>query len=94
MTANKWRFTLLLLLTALVLAAPLLAQRSADFDLNWHVLSGGGGPRASAVFQIDDVLGQWPDGRSSSARFQIDPGFWHAGRLPEDRRSYLPVTIR
>lgn len=94
MLRKHWLFALLILLSILLLAAPLLVQGLARFDLNWHVLSGGGGPRASAVFQIDDVLGQWPDGRSSSARYQIDPGFWHAGRLPKARRFYLPVTVR
>lgn len=89
---NRNLFPILLLLLILALAVPVLAQISANFDLNWHVLSGGGGPRNSDQYQIDDVLGQWPDGRASSARYQIDPGFWHAGRVQEDRRLYLPVV--
>ena len=89
---NKARISVLLLLLVLLLAAPILAQISTLYDLSWHLLSGGGGPRASSHYQIDDVLGQWPDGRTSSARYQVDPGFWHAGREQQQKRLYLPVV--
>ena len=69
---NRIRLLILLLLLALVLAAPVLAQISAHYDLGWHLLSGGGGTRNSPHYQIDDVLGQWPDGRSSSAHYQLN----------------------
>ena len=70
-----------------------MAQISPHFDLGWHLLSGGGGPRSSAHYQIDDVLGQWPDGLSSSAHYQIDPGFWHVGRAVEAWHLYLPLAL-
>jgi len=91
---NRIRLTISLLLLVLLLAAPVLAQISQRYDLGWHTLTGGGGPRSSAHYQIDDALGQWADGRSSSDRFQIDPGFWHAGRVVETRRLYLPVAFK
>ena len=91
---NKARISVLLLLLVLLLAAPILAQISTLYDLSWHLLSGGGGPRASSHYQIDDVLGQWPDGQSSSAQYQIDPGFWHAGRAVQPRHLFFPVVLR
>ena len=79
---------LLLLMTAVVAAA----QVSTRYDLGWHVLSGGGGSRSSAAFQIDDVLGQWADGRARSDQYQLDPGYWHSGREVQPRVLYLPVV--
>ncbi len=72
---------ILFLLICLTIAGTALAQVSTHFDLGWHLLSGGGGARRSATYQLDDVLGQWPDGRSASDHYQVDPGFWTAGRV-------------
>jgi hypothetical protein len=85
--------TILLLALILVLAAPLLAQISARYDLTWPILSGGGGPRSSPNFYIDDALGQWPDGRSTSPNYQLDPGFFHAGRVLKNQSLYLPAVF-
>jgi hypothetical protein len=75
----------------LVLAVPLLAELATGYELGWDVLSGGGGTRGSENVQIDDVLGQWPDGRARSAQYQVDPGFWTAGRVRERRGIFLPL---
>jgi hypothetical protein len=91
---NKRLLPFLLLLLLLAVAVPVLAQLSAHVDADWHVLSGGGGSRNSHHFQIDDVLGQWPDGRSTSAIYQVDPGFWYSGRVHDGKRTYLPVVRR
>ena len=88
---NKKLLPYLLLLLVLAAAVPVLAQLSAHYDAGWHVLSGGGGPRNSTHYQINDVLGQWPDGRSLSARYQIDTGFWHSGSGHVESRTYLPL---
>lgn len=91
---NKLILAIMLFLLVLALAAPILAQISPHFDLGWSVLTGGGGPRSSGHYQIDDVLGQWPDGLSTSEQFQIDPGFWHTGREGQTTALYLPVTLK
>ena len=91
---NRKLIPLLLLLLLLALTVPLLAQMSARYDQSWHVLSGGGGPRTSANYQVDDVLGQWADGRSMSGRYQVDPGFWHVGRAHWAATNYLPLVSR
>lgn len=88
------KVTIVLILLAIIVAVPVLAQISPHFDLNWSLLSSGGGLRSSAHYQIDDVLGQWSDGLSSSARYQIDPGFWHKGRELRARSIYMPVLLR
>jgi hypothetical protein len=91
---NKRVLPFLLILLVLAVAVPVLAQLSANYDAGWHVLSGGGSSRNSQHFQIDDVLGQWPDGRSTGAIYQVDPGFWHSGRVPDGKRTYLPLISK
>jgi hypothetical protein len=91
---TKIRIFLLILLAILLFAGPVLAQISLRFDLGWAALSGGGGSRSSQQVQVDDALGQWPDGRSSSEQYRIDPGFWAVGRVREDRNTYLPLALR
>lgn len=83
----------LLLALIMILAAPLLAQVSARYDLTWHLLSGGGGPRSSPSYHLDDALGQWPDGRSASPNYQLDPGFFHTGRVLKNQSLYLPAVF-
>ncbi len=92
---NK-RTILLLLLILLLLGAPALAQISAQYDLSRHILSGGGGSRRSPAYQIDDALGQWANGSSSSPKAQIDPGFWPAHQAAEAAKEgiYIPLVLR
>ncbi len=82
---------LLLLLTLTVVAA--LAQVSPHFDLSWNLFSGGGGSRQSENVQIDDVLGQWADGRSRSDRYRLDPGFWYSGSPSPAQNQFVPVVF-
>jgi hypothetical protein len=78
----------------LLVVANGLAQVSTHFDLGWHLHSGGGGPRGSASYQIDDSLGQWVGQSSSSAGYQIESGFWYGAMVPEARRElYLPLVL-
>lgn len=87
----RWLFIGLLILTV---AGAVLAQVSPNFDLGWHVLSGGGGSRGSAGYQIEDTLGQWPGGAAGSAHYQVAPGFWHTVHVTKvTRRLYAPVVI-
>jgi hypothetical protein len=76
MKAKKGLIGLTIALGLLALGGVVLAQVSTNFDLGWHVLSGGGGSRSSTNYQIDDVLGQWADRTSASTNYQVEPGFW------------------
>jgi len=70
-------FWLAILIGVLGLGGVVLAQVSTHFDLSWHLLSGGGGFRSSSTYWVDDSLGQWADRTSTSARYNIEPGFWY-----------------
>jgi len=68
---------LTVVLGCLLLSGVVLAQVSTNFDLSWHLLSGGGGSRGSDNYQIDDSLGQWAGGSTGSTNYDLDPGFWY-----------------
>jgi hypothetical protein len=84
------------LLLALVLVGAVMAQASANYDLHWNLLSGGGGARTSTNYRLDDALGQWPGGSSTSAAYHIAPGFLtgaaHSGVF--DHPLYVPLVLR
>ncbi len=63
------------ILVALLGTTVVLAQSSANFDLRWNSLTGGGGQSASANFVLQDALGQSAPGTSASAGFVIQSGF-------------------
>jgi hypothetical protein len=65
------------LLAGLIVTSIAVAQVSPNFDLSWHLLSGGGGSRSSPNYRVDDSLGQWAERPSSSANYDIAPGFWY-----------------
>jgi len=90
---KKLLLGILALLLVLGILTPALAQISSHFDMGWHLLSGGGGTRSSVNYQIDDALGQWVDGTTSSVHTRIDPGFWPAGSAPEGWHIYLPAAF-
>ena len=76
---KRRRFRLIRLaipLLLLVAAGVALAQVSTNYDLSWHLISGGGGSRTSANYRVDDSLGQWPGNPSASSAYRVDPGYW------------------
>ena len=84
---------------AAVAAGAALAQVSANYDLSWHLLSGGGGSRSSGSYRVDDSLGQWPGNPTASAGYRVDPGFWPGvsgggGALPTPTPTATPGPPR
>lgn len=73
-----------------------VAWAPADFDLNWHVIAGGGGQAASAGFQIAGTVGQPVVGAMSSAGFQLGSGFWFEGGAEPTlfKHYYLPLILK
>ena len=83
---------LLLLLAALILATLALAQTSADFDLSWHVVAGGGGRSTSADYVVQGTAGQAAAGPPSAqgADYHLNSGFWY----PSEFELYLPLAAK
>lgn len=82
---------LLMLLLLTMIGIGVLAQTSADFNLEWHVLAGSGGPSASADYVVDGTAGQSLAGppQSGGNAFVVNSGYWQ-----ESRAVYLPLVTR
>jgi hypothetical protein len=47
-----------------------------DYQIDWYVIASGGGHSESDNYLINGTIGQPIVGKSSSASYQIDAGFW------------------
>jgi len=57
------------------------AMVSTNYNLNWHVTGGGGGPMSSANYRIDGTVGQII-GVSESANYRLEAGYWYGITAP------------
>jgi hypothetical protein len=89
----KWLLGMGLLLLALAVAVPVLAQ--TDYELPRWVMGGGGGTfLGSGSYRLNGMLGQpvaGPVGAASGAG--LCSGFWCRTGLVE-RGVYLPLVLR
>jgi len=74
------------------MSAPVLAQVSANYDLSWHVIGGGGGQSSSAGHTLMGTVGQPLVGAVSSGSHALCSGFWCGGVV--QYRIYLPLVLR
>ena len=103
-TRSKTRLGLVVGLAALVLVAALgavmgtgglaLAQTSPNYNLEWHVIGGGGQPVSSAHFAVNSTAGQGAASPpvSSSAHYAVSGGYWYS--IGGARAVYLPLVMR
>ncbi len=60
------------------------ADERAGEDIEWHVISTGGGNGASATYRLNGTAGQTAVGKGGSSSFGLSHGFWYAtGAAPE-----------
>jgi hypothetical protein len=78
-----------LLLMVIAAGAVALAQTSAGYNLEWHVVGSGGGEAASASYRVNGTIGQGVASppRASGARFSVSSGYWYSDQI----HLYLPV---
>jgi hypothetical protein len=77
---QKQRIIVLAVTMLLLLAcgAVVLAQTSAGFNLEWHVIGSGGGQSSSASYQVQGTIGQGAASppTAGSAGFVVSSGYW------------------
>jgi hypothetical protein len=83
----------LMVLFLLLLAGAVWAGNSANYALDWHVLSGGGGPASAGGVTLNGTLGQTAIGPSAGGGVTLGAGFWY-GLGQGLYRVYLPVVLR
>jgi len=86
---------LLALAALLLLAGNVLAgMSSTNYRLDWYVvLTGGGGPTASASYAANFTIGQTARGSSSSTNYEAGLGYWY-GEDVGGYEIYLPVVVK
>ena len=78
--------TIILVIGLLCLAGTAAAMGSANFDLSWNVIGGGGGSLTSTSYMLGGTVGQIT-GISTSTNYRLHAGFWvfdSCGSLPID----------
>lgn len=84
---------LAVLFLLLLFVATVLAQTSAGFNLEWHVIGSGGGESSSASYVVNGTMGQGvaspPLGDGTA--FSVGSGYW----VVDSRTAvYLPVAFK
>jgi hypothetical protein len=84
----------LLLVSLIVTAGAGLAQTSAHYNLEWHVIGGGGEPVSSADYVVNSTAGQGAASppTSASASYVVCAGYWCGNFLTLDH--FLPLTLK
>jgi hypothetical protein len=94
---QKKQRTVILAVTMLLLlsfGAAVLAQTSTGFNLEWHVIGGGGNESSSADYRVQGTIGQSVTSppTASSAGFVVSSGYWPGG-TPGRNKVYLPSGL-
>jgi len=92
MECRMKRRGILALAICLALALPVLAQSSANYDLTWNVVAGGGGRMASGAYRLLGTAGQPLSGMAGTGSYGLCSGFWCGVAAPG--RTYLPLVLR
>lgn len=88
------RLFLLALALWLALGGPFSANAapSADYDLSWYTMDGGGGMySAGSPYQLSGGIGQPDAGTLSGGVYQLNGGFWVQTPIV---RLFLPLTLK
>ena len=66
------------LMLVLAVGVAVLAQSSAGFNLEWHVVGSGGGESASSNYRVNGTTGQSLAGppTAGGASYRVTGGYW------------------
>lgn len=83
-------------LTTLTVGGIVLAQSSTSYNLEWHVIGGGGQPVMSASYAVNSTAGQGVASPpySASSNYVVSGGYWFGGSLAIIHSIYLPVVVK
>lgn len=84
--------TAVMLVISSVVVAVGVGQVSANFDLSWHVIGGGGKRSTSANHIVMGTIGQPVVGVVTNAVHEVCAGFWCATVV--QYRACLPLVLK
>jgi len=88
---------LIVMLAAVVIGGSALAQTSPSYNLEWHVIGGGGQPVSSDSYAVNSTAGQGAASPpySVSPSYVVSGGYWFgAGFSPLIYFIHLPVVLK
>ena len=74
----------------LVVVSRSRAQRSANYAVEWNVLSGALGEMSSSSYRLNATVGQTMAGWFSGPSYEVHAGYWQTFIY----RVYLPVVLK
>ena len=85
-----------LIVLLLVAASGILAVRASPlaFDLDWHVIGGGGGSSTVGIYTLDYTMGQPVAGVILAGPYDLCAGFWCLDWAMEMHYIHLPLVMR
>ncbi len=87
---NKKHLLLTLFLLLLLTTTALAMAPPPGLEVNWWVLSGGGGPADASPLHLDGSMGQGIIGHTESGALALDWGYW-----PEQpSRIFQPIILK
>lgn len=77
-------------------ATAALAGSSADYAINWQVLTGGGAAASAGNITLAGSLGQTAIGPATAASVATGAGYWYgiSVQAPAFPPTYLPIVIK
>jgi len=85
-----------LLLVALAVGSAALAQTSASYNLEWHVIGGGGQPVSSAHYAVNSTAGQGAASPACSvgSNYVVSGGYWFGDGITIVYPVYFPLVFK
>jgi hypothetical protein len=95
MTGTRIAHAGLVALLLFLLAGAVWAGGSANYAVDWSILSGGGAPAesSSGAVTLNGSLGQTAIGPSAASHGSLGAGFWY-GAGARGYTVYLPLVLR
>ncbi|CAG0932274.1 hypothetical protein TFLX_02514 [Thermoflexales bacterium] len=72
--------------------AAIPAAPTADYEITWYTVDGGGGTVSGGVYTLDGTLGQPDAGTLIGGSYTLDGGYWHGSASAQ--HVYLPLVLR
>jgi hypothetical protein len=79
-----------------LLAGAVLAQTSPSYNLEWHVIGGGGEAVTSPSYTVNSTAGQGAASPpySASDNYAVSGGYWFGDGITIRYSIYLPIALR
>lgn len=72
--------------------AAIPAAPTADYEITWYTIDGGGGTQSSGAYTLNGTVGQLDAGTLSGGSYTLAGGYWNGSATVQ--HVYLPLVLR